>query len=152
MSTEQASFIISLFAIFLSSLSFWISWRVMSRDRSDIKITVEYSSKTMFGKCIKVVVVNNGRRPTTIESVYLNTKSGYRYSYIVDHSGQIYLPKLLNETELAEFYFPIKLLRPRVSNPKEFTHVEVIDTRGNKKKISLTKYHYQDEPSIQSNH
>jgi len=124
----------------------------MSRDRSDIKINVEYSLKTMFGKCIKVVVVNNGRRPTTIESVYLNTKSGYRYSYIVDHSGQIDLPKTLNETESAKFYFPIKPLRRKVGDLKEYTHVEVMDTCGNKKKKSLSKLNYHDDPSIQSNH
>ena len=135
---------ISSIALVLSIFNFFLYLREVQRDRSDLALACEYVPNTGAGIGFKVTVTNKGRRPTTIDSIFLVTRSGNRYSYMKDQVTKmaeypIDLPAKLEETEKCDVLFLIWHLRPKIRDPRKFKSVKVFDTRGNKKSLSLRK-------------
>ena len=81
MDRESIAIVISLFSLVVSVWSFIVSRRAFERDRSDLRLRVEYHAETDLGSAFRVILVNHGRRAVTVEEVRLRLKSGRKRSY-----------------------------------------------------------------------
>ena len=125
---------ISIVSLLISLLSLFVAWFAYRRDRSDLKISVEFHPESEHGIAFQVHLVNNGRRPINIENILLRLKS-----------GKPLLPKplrpkiILAEKEDKEYWFPLSHYREDITNPLEVRQVEVYDASGKKYLFPISK-------------
>jgi hypothetical protein len=87
----------SIFAVLISALSLYLSWRQYSRDRSHLKLGLKITREDIRkGPAFVVSVVNVGRRPATVPHGFAQVSSGKRYP-VYD------TPIVLEETKGFEF-------------------------------------------------
>ena len=129
---NAAALLLSTLAIAVSLGAFILSVVTFRRDRSDLRIGVEYQHRSHVGTCFRTVLVNHGRRPVSVEDVNLHFKSGRILSQDSLFRGSP-LPATLDEADSSTLYFPL----PRESgdlleDPLNFSHLEATDTLGRK--------------------
>ena len=124
------SLLFSGLAIVVAGSAFILSVLTFRRDRSDLRVGVEYQHRSHMGRSFRAVLVNHGRRPVSVEDVKLHFKSGRVLS-----QDSLFgpLPAILQEGDSCSLYFPLYDQRGKlVEDPVRFSHVEAEDTLGRK--------------------
>lgn len=128
------SLAVSVVALVVSWRAYRLSRRAFERDRSDLRLGLEYNPKTGLGAAFRVILVNHGRRQVTVKDVRLRLKSGKIRSYANLSSRNanllVKLPVALEETESCDFIFLLYNGQGLVHTPLEIKRVEAFDTLG----------------------
>jgi hypothetical protein len=126
------SIVVSIFALSISAISLFISWRQYSRDNSRLKLSLEFHLKSGQGSGYTLRIVNTGRRPVTIYKCYARLKSGKVYPASV---GERYL----DETEPWEIFISLNTYKDLIGHPLDIVAFEVEETTGRISKIKTKK-------------
>jgi len=121
----QYSDYLSTLALVISCASFFLSWRQFVRDASRLKLYLNYERETGSGS-FKLTIINDGRRPVTIEKIYLVATDNKRYSVLAGNF----------ELEESQPYDVSIVLSAYGLHPVEVSRIIVWDTNGRKKSIS----------------
>ena len=119
---EKFSDYLSIFAVFISSISLYISWRNFRRDRSHLKIKLDFKVHPGRGSEYLVNIVNDGGRTTTVTKVFARLKSKKRYPVF---DG----PTPLGETQSKEISVPMAGFKSLL-HPLGIRAFEVEDSTG----------------------
>lgn len=126
---SATSLLFSGLALVVSASALILSLLGFRRDRSDLRIRVEYQHESGFGTNLHIVLANHGRRPVSVDRVRLHFKSGKVLSgpAVVDPP----LPATLQEADLCTLDLPLydswgKL----IADPLTFSHAEARDILG----------------------
>ena len=128
----------TLIGSLIGFLAVLIAWRQFSRDRSNLKIDVEFHLESGRGTAFLVSLVNNGRRPVSVRSVGLRL-----------HSGRVLLrpdfitPEVLRETESRQVWFPLYEYRNDIHSPLDVAHAVASDTSEREYTVSCRKLRRQ---------
>ena len=122
----------------LSVAALLISWRLYSRDRSDLRIDVEFHLETGKGTAFFVALFNKGRRLVSVRDVGLRLHSGELL-----RSADLIRPFVLGETESGEVLFPLYEYRGHISSPLDVSRAEAWDTTGRRYVVSCRKLRSQ---------
>lgn len=120
------SIAISAFALLVSGLALWISWKTYARDRSKIKIEPDYHPQTGRGTQFSLRAVNHGRRVANIELCRLNFRDQEPLGDSTAGGIQ------LEEGDVYDWWFPIYGPEGPLRDPTQLQSVEVFDTVGNR--------------------
>ncbi len=115
---------ISIVALILSGISLFISWRQFDRDRSRIKLSLEFLVETGMGSAYILDITNTGRRITTITQCYAKLASNSTYYPISDTETA------LGETQNTEVVVPLHGFKNSISHPLDIELFAVEDTTG----------------------
>ena len=130
--------VVSIVSLAVASLALFISWRTYRRDRSDIRVSVEYYPESGRGTQFNVRATNHGRRVAFIEHFRVHFKGEEPIGDSV--AGGV---RLL-EGEVHGFWLPIYGPDGKpIRLPPKIKSVEVFDTLGNAYRFpgcSLSKY------------
>lgn len=141
---QSMALAISLLSLVVACASMVVSWRVAARDRANFRLDCQYLPKTGIGVGFMVVVVNSGRRPVTVDSASIVDRDGRSFSYrdITMQSAQFntFLPTTLHESERVSLLFPIWHLKSASRDPRHYRLVQVHDTLGRHKSVSLKRH------------
>lgn len=66
---EKFSDYLSMIALVFSCLSLFLSWRNFLRDRSHLKVSLDFTHRQNQGSQYHVVITNDGRRTATLVKV-----------------------------------------------------------------------------------
>jgi hypothetical protein len=125
---------ISIASLVVSILSLFISWRALTRDRSDLRVSAEFHLESEHGTTFKVRLVNQGRRPIHIENILLRLNSGKSLL------SELVSPKIiLDEGESYVFLFPLVHYQDEINSPLDIKRAEVYDTKGKKYTFPFSK-------------
>ena len=120
------SIVISSFALLVSGIALFISWRTYTRDRSDIRINLEYDGQSGQGTRFNLRVINRGRRIAFIELQKLNFIDADPL-HDSTAGGQP-----VGEGEVFDWWYPIFGMNGPMRDPTQIKSVEVFDTVGNR--------------------
>ena len=115
-------------ALFISAVSLYMSWRQFDRDRSWLKLGLEFHLKSGRGSSYSLKIVNIGRRPVTIIKCYARLKSGKAYP-VYDR------PTILNETNNLNVDIPLYDFRSTIIHPLDIVAFEVEESTGKLSRI-----------------
>jgi len=118
----------------IAGLALLVSWFEYRRNRSHLKIRLQFHLKTKESEAAFLVsVVNSGRRPVSVEKVLLRLRSGETWNYPPrDLYGKDARPIELAETIPYPYLFPLQLMPRTANGPLDIKQVEVYDTLGKK--------------------
>jgi len=114
---------VAIFALVISAISLFISWRQYSRDSSQLKLSLQFHVKSGQGSAYTLRVVNSGRRPATVLKCYARLKSGKAYP-VYD------TPRNLEETDSLEVDIPLYGFKNSITHPLDIVAFEVEETSG----------------------
>lgn len=114
---------ISIFALGISALALFISWRQYVRDQSNLKLAVRIHNDIVDGPMFILKAVNKGRRPLTIIQAYARVSSGKAYPVYDTRTT-------LDETEMLEFSVPFSGFFNTISSGYYIKAFEFEDTTG----------------------
>ena len=113
---------ISIFALVVSAVSLYLSWRQYRRDRSHLDALITVDNK--YGEPIySVRVVNKGRRPATVNRIYARVRNKKRYP-VYDTLVS------LEEMDKIDFTVPMAGFSSAHDDPDFIVAFEVEDTSG----------------------
>jgi len=124
----QISDYLSITAIIISAISLYISWREYERDRSQLKASLSIVDDNKGGETFLLKIVNSGRRPVNIRTVYARLRNRRRYPVFDTLT-------LLEETKNLEISIPFEGFK----NPGNVVAFEVDDTTGRRYSIKTRR-------------
>jgi hypothetical protein len=113
---------LSIVALVLASISLYVSWRQYERDRSHLKLSLQFQVQTGQGSAYILTIVNSGRRPATIQKCFAKLKDDPTYYPVFDKST------VLTETQAQEISIPLYGFRESLSHPLDIELFAVEDT------------------------
>jgi len=113
-------------ALLASTISMFVSWRAYRRDRSDLRVNLDYRPETGAGTSFHVRVVNFGRRPAMVELVHVNFPSSK--PLLESFAGG----QEVDEGQPLDVWLPIYSRSEEADVPIKVTGADVYDTLGNK--------------------
>jgi hypothetical protein len=120
---EKFSDYIAILALLVSCASFYLSWRNFRRDRSSLKLSMDFEGRPDHGLSYRVTVTNNGRRPATLMEV--RALFWFRESQVVFEQET-----LLEEGRNKVIFVPFAMIP--FPNPLAVRGFEARDSLGNK--------------------
>ncbi|MCI0556652.1 MAG: hypothetical protein L0287_37410 [Anaerolineae bacterium] len=115
-------------ALLISSISLIISWRNYRRDRSHLKLSLDFASHEKQGKRFLVVITNDGRRTATLTRV--DALLWFR-----KHQTIFQQQTVLTEGGSKEILIP-QAMFPSISSPLAVRAFEAVDSVGHKYRSS----------------
>lgn len=129
---EKFSDYIAILALLISCASFYLSWRNFRRDRSHLKLTLDYEKQK---RQYRIAITNDGRRVATLDKV--DALLWFRRQQTVfEHETE------LTEGKQKNIFVPLVML-PGISNAPAVRGFEAVDTRGNKYRASTFKLYWK---------
>ena len=118
-------------ALIISCASFILSWRNFRRDRSHLKLTLEFENRRHQERQYKVTITNDGRRSATLTEV--NVLLWFRKQHTIYKQDT-----LLEEGKQKPILVPLAMI-PFISTPLLIRAFEARDSVGHKYRKSTLR-------------
>ncbi len=125
---EKFSDYVAILAFIVSCTSFYLSWKNFTRDRSHLKLALDFTSHAKRGNQFQVTITNDGRRTASLTRV--DALLWFRKRQTVFQQQTV-----LTEGDLKEIFVPTAMI-PSISNPLTVRAFEVRDSVGNEYRAS----------------
>ena len=121
---EEFTDFTAILALIISLASLGLSLWNYRRDRSFLKVSLDFQARTNMGSAYLVNVTNTGRRPATVTKLVVRLKNGKRHSISIAE-------KKLSETDPVQYVVTLADFIPEIKHPLDIKVIEIEDTSKN---------------------